>query len=72
VTEDDITENAITLVFSRTGKSYNQKMIYPENTITGKWYNRKILLLENAITNISSSKHTKNPGKTKKVVFKKN
>jgi hypothetical protein len=25
VTEDDITENAITLVFSRTVKSYNQK-----------------------------------------------
>jgi hypothetical protein len=27
VTEDDITENAITLLFSRTGKSYNQKML---------------------------------------------
>jgi hypothetical protein len=27
VTEDDITENAITLVFSRTGKSYNQKTL---------------------------------------------
>jgi hypothetical protein len=25
VTEDDITENAITLIFSRTGKCYNQK-----------------------------------------------
>jgi hypothetical protein len=27
VTEDDITEDAITLVFSRTGKSYNQKTL---------------------------------------------
>jgi hypothetical protein len=27
VTEDDITENAITLFFSRTGKSYNQKTL---------------------------------------------
>jgi hypothetical protein len=27
VTEDDITEDAITLVFSRTEKSYNQKTL---------------------------------------------
>jgi hypothetical protein len=27
VTEDDIMENAITLFFSRTGKSYNQKTL---------------------------------------------
>jgi hypothetical protein len=27
VTEDGITENAITLIFSRTGKRYNQKII---------------------------------------------
>jgi hypothetical protein len=27
VTEDGITENAITLIFSRTGKRYNRKII---------------------------------------------
>jgi hypothetical protein len=27
VTEDDITENAITLILSRTGKCYNQKTL---------------------------------------------
>jgi hypothetical protein len=43
VTEDDITENAVTLVFSRTGKSYNQKTLYPEDDISGKRYNLKMI-----------------------------
>jgi hypothetical protein len=34
VTEDGIMENAITLVFFRNGKWYNQKTLQPENTIT--------------------------------------
>jgi hypothetical protein len=41
--DDDITENAITLVFSRTGKSFNQKVLEPEDNITGKRYNLKMI-----------------------------
>jgi hypothetical protein len=36
VTEDGITENAITLFFGRTGRWHNWKMLLPENTITRK------------------------------------
>jgi hypothetical protein len=36
VTEEGITENAITLFFGRTGRQHNRKMLQPENTITRK------------------------------------
>jgi hypothetical protein len=61
VTEDGVTENAIALIFSKTGRCYIWKMILPEKTILGKWYNGKMVQQEKAITNVSSSRHAQNP-----------